>query len=91
MCGPPEPQPEVIATSLPLPEENSYRDIIEVTCHDVDTDMLQIYFEGAKSGGKREKEVEFIKQISECVFHVKFESADGKITLIISNNYCNNM
>ena len=52
-------------------------DIIEVTGENVNTDVLEMYFQGAKSGGGREKDVEWIRNIDDGVVHVKFVSTEG--------------
>ena len=52
---------------------------IEVTGEDVsNTEVLELYFQGVQSGGKREKEVEWIKHVDEGVVHVKFLSSEGE-------------
>ena len=52
-------------------------DIIEVTGENVNTDILEMYFQGVRSGGGREKEVEWIKIVDDGVAHVKFVSTEG--------------
>ena len=53
-------------------------DIIEVTGENLNnTDVLEMYFQGVKSGGGREKEVEWIRNIDDGVVHVKFISTEG--------------
>ena len=59
-------------------------DTIEVTGEDVsNTAVLEMYFQGLKSGGGRDKEVEWIKCVAEGVVHIKFSSTEG--TYDISN------
>ena len=54
-------------------------DTIEVTGENIsNTDLLEIYFQGTNSGGKREKEVEWIKRVDKGVVHVKFLSSEGE-------------
>ena len=66
-------------TSITLQPDNIIPDIIEVTGEDIsNTERLEIYFQGVHSGGKREKEVEWIKYVDEGVVHVKFLSSEGK-------------
>ena len=76
------PDPASISISTATPDAlglDYYPDLIEVTFDDdIDTDTIQLYFEGKRSGGKKEKIVESIKTIDEGVIHVKFESPDGK-------------
>ena len=54
-------------------------DTIEVTGEDVsNTEVLELYFQGVQSGGKREKEVEWIKHVDEGIVHVKFLLSEGE-------------
>ncbi len=54
-------------------------DMLEVTCHEkhFDTEILEMYFSGKKSGGRREKEIESVEEIENRIYHVKFESEEG--------------
>ena len=53
-------------------------DLIEVTGADgMNNDLLEMYFEGKRSGGGREKEVEWIEDVGDGVIHVKFSEAKG--------------
>ena len=72
------------SSQLPQEEEeddtNSVNDnsIIEVTGENVsNTDVLEMYFQGVKSGGGREKDVEWIRHVDDGVVHVKFTSTEG--------------
>lgn len=51
-------------------------DTIEVTGDD-DTETLQYYFGGKRSGGNRNKSVESVTKVGTNVVHVKFKSVDG--------------
>ena len=66
-----------ITVSEELPQLDIIPDIIEVTGENVNTDVLEMYFQGAKSGGGREKDVEWIRNIDDGVVHVKFVSTEG--------------
>ena len=57
--------------------DNIISDIIEVTGENVNNDVLEMYFQGVKSGGGREKEGEWIRHIDDGVVHVKFASTEG--------------
>ena len=64
------------ATSQP---DDIIPDTIEVTGEDVsNTEVLELYFQGAQSGGKREKKIEWIKHVDKGIVHVKFLSSEGK-------------
>ena len=53
-------------------------DTIEVVCDpEMETSMLELYFEGPKSGGGRSKTIEMIRTIKPGKYHVKFESIEG--------------
>ena len=54
-------------------------DLIEVTCEgpSVDEEILEMYFGGKKSGGKREKDIESIEEIENGIYHIKYESEEG--------------
>ena len=52
-------------------------DTIQVTGDLPDIELLTMYFEGMKSGGGEEKEVESIKTVKEGVVHVKFSTEEG--------------
>ena len=43
----------------------------------MDIDLLEMYFEGKRSGGGREEEVEWIEDVGVGVRHVKFSEAKG--------------
>ena len=51
---------------------------IQVTGDLPDIELLTMYFEGVKSGGGEDKEVESIKKIKEGVAHVKFSTKEGE-------------
>ena len=53
-------------------------DTIQVTGDLPDVEVLLFYFEGVKSGGGEDKEVEWIKNVSEGVVHVKFSTKEGE-------------
>ena len=53
-------------------------DTIQVTGDLPAIELLTMYFEGIKSGGKEEKEVESIKTVKEGVVHVKFSTKEGE-------------
>ena len=59
---------------------NYYPDLIEVTCdHGIDIELLRMYFKSKRSGERKKKGIEYVKNIDkESVIHVKFESAEGK-------------
>ena len=53
-------------------------DLIEVTAADgLESDILELYFESKKAGGKRDKEVEWIEDIGNGTFQIKFSSEQG--------------
>ena len=61
-------------------KDNIILDIIEVTGENVNTlnvNILEMYFQGVKSGGGRDKEVEWIRLVDDGVAHVKFVSTEG--------------
>ena len=60
-------------SSLPI-----LADTIQVTGDLPDIELLNVYFEGVKSGGGEEKEVESIKTVKEGVVHVKFSTKEGE-------------
>ena len=75
-----------ITDSSQLPQEEEEDDtncvndnsIIEVTGENIsNTDVLEMYFQGVKSGGGKEKEVEWIRHVDDGVVHVKFTSTEG--------------
>ncbi len=49
----------------------------------MDTNMVEIYFQGPKSGGGRDKVVETIRTVEPGKYHVKFESKEGLFILVI--------
>ena len=54
-------------------------DLIEVTCEEnMDTEILNLYFGGKKSGGKRTKDVASVEEINSGTYHIKFESEEGQ-------------
>ena len=75
----------IVSEEVPQPVEkddesikhNIIPDIIEVTGENVNTDVLEMYFQGVKSGGGRDKEVEWIRNVDDGVVHVKFVSTEG--------------
>ena len=75
----------IVSEEVPQPVEkddesikhNIIPDIIEVTGENVYTDVLEMYFQGVKSGGGRDKEVEWIRNVDDGVVHVKFVSTEG--------------
>ena len=82
---------QMIVDELPKFEDNDdiTSDMIEVTGEDVsNTDILEIYFQGVKSGGQREKEVEWIKHVKHGVVHVKFMSSLGMFNMNIPTIVC---
>ena len=59
-------------------KDNIIPDTIEVIGEDVSNiAMLEVYFQGLMSGGRRDKEVEWIKCVAEGVVHIKFSSTEG--------------
>ena len=53
-------------------------DTIQVTGDLPDIELLNVYFEGVKSGGGEEKEVESIRTVKEGMVHVKFSTKEGE-------------
>ncbi len=54
-------------------------DLIEVTCDgSVEVEILEMYFGGRKSGGKREKDIESVVEIENGIYHIRYESEEGK-------------
>ena len=52
-------------------------DTIVVSGDMTDEDLVWSYFEGRRSGGNKNKEVESVKTIKKGVFHVKFSNSEG--------------
>ena len=74
---------ETSTTSQP---DDIIPDTIEVTGEDVsNTEVLELYFQGVQSGGRREKEIEWIKPVDERIVHVKFLSSEGKNIIYLKN------
>ena len=82
----------IVSEEVPQPVEkddestkdNIIPDIIEVTGEDVNTAVLEMYFQGVKSGGGREKEVEWIKHVDDGVVHVTFVSTEGMYNISLT-------
>ena len=94
LTDPPDPVSVTSATTPDALRLDYYPDLIEVTFdNNIDADTIQLYLEGKRSGGKKEKIVESIKTIEEGVIHVKFESPDGmkksKVYRAIHNIFIN--
>ena len=66
-------------TSITSQPDDIIPDTIEVTGEDIsNAEVLELYFQGVTSGGKREKEVEWINCVDDGVVHVKFLSSKGE-------------
>ena len=48
-----------------------------------DEDIIKLYLEGPSSGGNKEKEVKFIKNVDEGVYRVQLSSIEGNVKFII--------
>ena len=74
---------EIATTSQP---DDIIPDAIEVIGEDVsNTEILELYFQGVQSGGKREKVVEWIQYVDEGIVHVNFLSSEGKNIIYLEN------
>ena len=86
-------EPLQLFTSLPLESSTTddyepsdiIPDVIEVTgfpSNDVDIELLELYFESSKSGGCGNAVLE-TSIIAAGIVHIKFQSQEGKLIMII--------